>query len=247
MQGKRGLCCYLKRQMPRLSHYLLSLGTQNTNPPALADRGRGDQGDVVVDDTFFFFGLWEFKRLLIRCASFARCVLAFLEGLNYESGLLFLFICRFLGFTFPVRFFPSRLGFPPMLSEKIMLRSSTSIGHRLTVLLFCCFNQTHYSSSFSFSCCPSRTFRFRLICVEITCPQRCFSCCSCINTFGSWVARDVTSCKVLMKHPGERCNRIPVLKKYIKSTKKWPKTKSIEILLDFLHVRTKNIHVCWGK
>lgn len=112
MQGKRGLRCYLKRQMPRLSHYLLSLGTQNTNPPALADRGRGDQGDVVVDDTFFFFGLWEFKRLSIRCASFARCVLAFLEGLNYESVRLFLFICRFLGFTFPVPLLSISARFP---------------------------------------------------------------------------------------------------------------------------------------
>ncbi len=69
MQGKCGLRRYLIWQTLRLSHYLLSLGTQNTNPLVLAGWAVGIRGPGFRWHFFLFF-LWEFRRLSIRHAPF---------------------------------------------------------------------------------------------------------------------------------------------------------------------------------
>lgn len=164
-------------QTLRLSHYLLSLGAQNTNPPALAGWAVGIRGRGFRLHFFLFFygnlGDYRFDMLLLvlfadPCLHFSMKHLENKKPVLKTQQICCVFIYRFLPFSlshsaswFPVGVTVKRT--PSFLQLLLASTPSASIGLHLTNFLLCSFNKRHYSVSLALIFSLSQAFWFQLI------------------------------------------------------------------------------------
>ncbi len=184
MQGKCGLRRYLTWQTLRLSHYLLSLGTQNTNPLVLAGWAVGIRGPGFRWHFFLFFygnlGDYRFDMLLLvlfadPCLHFSRKHLENKKPVLETQQICCVLIYRFFPFSLShsVSWFPVGVTVKTLSFLQLMRASNffASIGLHLTNFLLCSFIKRHYSVSLVLIFSLFQAFWFQLIHVNKPCPS----------------------------------------------------------------------------